>query len=87
MAAEAGYRSPTVTNITNNRGVSIGAINKYLAQQEMEISNGYGVFKDKAFRIAHMGEATAAGYVPALCGDGRLSGDRGLIRCGEHNAQ
>ncbi len=59
LAAEAGYRSPTVTNITNNRGVSIGALNQHLAQQEMEISNGYGVFKDKAFRIAHMGEATA----------------------------
>jgi aspartate aminotransferase-like enzyme len=22
----------------------------------MEISNGYGIYKDKAFRIAHMGE-------------------------------
>ena len=26
----------------------------------MEISNGYGVYKDKAFRIAHMGETTDA---------------------------
>ena len=53
----------------------------------MEISNGYGIFKGKALRIAHMGEATEEGYAAALCGDGRLSGDRGLIRCGEHNAQ
>lgn len=59
LAAEAGYRSPTVTNISNNRGVSIAALNRHLAQRDMEISNGYGIFKDKAFRIAHMGEATA----------------------------
>ncbi len=26
----------------------------------MEISNGYGIYKDKAFRIAHMGEVNAA---------------------------
>ena len=24
--------------------------------EQMEISNGYGIYKDKAFRIAHMGE-------------------------------
>ncbi len=59
LAAEAGYRSPTVTNIINNRGVAIDALNRHLATLDMEISNGYGIFKDKAFRIAHMGEATA----------------------------
>jgi aspartate aminotransferase-like enzyme len=26
----------------------------------MEISNGYGIYKDKAFRIAHMGEVNDA---------------------------
>jgi aspartate aminotransferase-like enzyme len=26
----------------------------------MEISNGYGIYKDKAFRLAHMGEVTEA---------------------------
>lgn len=57
LAAEAGYRSPTVTNVTNNLGLDVPALNGYLAEREMEISNGYGVFKGKAFRIAHMGEA------------------------------
>ena len=32
------------------------ALNAFLSRQEMQISNGYGDFKDKAFRIAHMGE-------------------------------
>ena len=58
LAAAEGYRSPTVTNVTNNRGIKVGALNKHLARWEMEISNGYGVFKDRAFRIAHMGEVT-----------------------------
>ena len=60
LAAEEGYRSPTVTNVTNNRGIKVGALNAHLAQQDMEISNGYGVYKDKAFRLAHMGEANVA---------------------------
>lgn len=57
LAAEAGYRSPTVTNVTNNLGLDVPALNRFLAEREMEISDGYGVFKGKAFRIAHMGEA------------------------------
>jgi aspartate aminotransferase-like enzyme len=58
LAAEEGYRSPTVTNVTNNRGVDIEALNHHLIGEGMEISNGYGIYKGKAFRIAHMGEAT-----------------------------
>ena len=60
LMAEEGYRSPTVTTVTNTRGIDIEALNGYLAEFEMEISNGYGVFKDKAFRIAHMGEVNDA---------------------------
>lgn len=58
LAAEEGYRSPTVTNVANTRGVDIGDLNRYLAEYEMEISNGYGIFRGKAFRVAHMGEVT-----------------------------
>lgn len=58
LAAEEGYRSPTVTNVTNNLGINVEALNRHLAQQDMEISNGYGIYKDKAFRLAHMGEVT-----------------------------
>ena len=49
-----------MTTITNTRAIDVEALNGYLATQQMEISNGYGVYKDKAFRIAHMGEVTEA---------------------------
>ena len=54
--AESGYASQTVTTVTNTRAISVKALNAYLARHDMEISNGYGDYKDKAFRIAHMGE-------------------------------
>jgi predicted phosphoserine aminotransferase len=57
FAAE-GYRSPTVTCISNNRGLDIGALNQYLRQHGMIISNGYGPLKGKNFRIAHRGDTT-----------------------------
>jgi predicted phosphoserine aminotransferase len=60
LMAEAGYRSPTVTTVTNTRQVDVEALNAFLAGEQMEISNGYGVYKDKAFRIAHMGEVNDA---------------------------
>ena len=56
LAAEAGYRSPTVTNVINTLGIDVKGLNAFLARDEMSISNGYGPFKGKAFRIAHMGE-------------------------------
>ncbi len=60
LMAEEGYRSPTVTTVANNLNISVTDLNGYLAQYDMQISNGYGVYKDKAFRIAHMGEVTDA---------------------------
>lgn len=60
LMAEEGYRSPTVTTVGNNRGISIAGLNAHLAGHGMQISNGYGVYKDKAFRIAHMGEVLDA---------------------------
>jgi predicted phosphoserine aminotransferase len=60
LMAEEGYRSQTVTTVTNTRQIDVEALNGYLAGENMEISNGYGVFKDKAFRIAHMGEVNDA---------------------------
>ena len=38
--------------------ISIGDLNKALAERDMQIGNGYGDLKDKTFRIAHMGELT-----------------------------
>jgi aspartate aminotransferase-like enzyme len=57
--AEDGYRSPTVTCVTNTRGIDVGALNKYLRQRYMLISNGYGTLRGKTFRIAHMGDTTS----------------------------
>lgn len=54
--AAAGYESPTVTCLNNDRGIDIAALNKYLREQGMIISNGYGPLKGKNFRIAHMGD-------------------------------
>jgi aspartate aminotransferase-like enzyme len=58
LMAEEGYRSATVTTVTNTRGIDVGALNAFLAERNMEISDGYGKYKGKAFRIAHMGEVT-----------------------------
>jgi aspartate aminotransferase-like enzyme len=60
LMAEAGYRSPTLTTVTNTRAIKVEELNSFLATRGMEISNGYGVYKDKAFRIAHMGEVINA---------------------------
>jgi predicted phosphoserine aminotransferase len=58
--AEAGYRSPTVTAVSNTRGVDVGALNKYLRGRGMLISDGYGQLKGQTFRVAHMGDVTEA---------------------------
>ncbi|MCB2180343.1 alanine--glyoxylate aminotransferase family protein [bacterium] len=55
-AADEKYLSPTVTNIRNTRGISVADLNKELAKRGAMISNGYGSLKEKAFRIAHMGD-------------------------------
>jgi predicted phosphoserine aminotransferase len=59
--AAAGYESPTVTCLRNEGQIDIGALNGFLRQQGMIISNGYGArLRDKTFRIAHMGELQMA---------------------------
>lgn len=60
LTAENGYRSPTVTSIKNTCGIDVARLNGFLAERDMTISDGYGPFKGKAFRIAHMGEVTDA---------------------------
>ncbi|GAB4521748.1 MAG: alanine--glyoxylate aminotransferase family protein [Anaerolineales bacterium] len=56
MYAPAGYRSYTVSTVTNTHALDIAALNKFLLQRGMRLSNGYGDLKNKTFRIAHMGE-------------------------------
>lgn len=59
MYSEAGYHSPTISNVDNTLGIDVSALNKFLRERGMVISNGYGDLKGKAFRIAHMGDVTA----------------------------
>jgi aspartate aminotransferase-like enzyme len=54
------YLSPTVTHITNTTGFDFSALNKALGQRGAQISDGYGPFKGKTFRIGHMGDLTVA---------------------------
>ena len=60
LYAAPGYESPTVTCINNDRQIDICALNAYLREQGMIISNGYGALKGKNFRIAHMGDCHPA---------------------------
>jgi aspartate aminotransferase-like enzyme len=58
LFAEAGYRSPTGPAVSNTRGVDVTALNAFLRQRGMLISDGYGPLKGDTFRIAHMGDVT-----------------------------
>ncbi len=61
LFAAAGYESPTLTTVKNNKGIDISALNKFLKDNhQMSISNGYGKIKDVSFRIAHMGDLQPA---------------------------
>ncbi len=55
MAPEP-YRSKTVSAIQNSRGFEVANLNKFLILRGMRIANGYGIWKEKTFRIATMGE-------------------------------
>jgi predicted phosphoserine aminotransferase len=57
---EPAFSSYTLTTVRNTRAVDVAALNQYLKERRMQISNGYGQLKDKTFRIAHMGDVTSA---------------------------
>lgn len=54
------YRSKTVSALENSKGWDIAALNRFLMQRGMRIANGYGIWKDKTYRIATMGETQLA---------------------------
>ena len=56
LFSDERYLSFTVTNVENNRGISVADLNKELGKRGAMISNGYGTLKEKCFRIAHMGD-------------------------------
>lgn len=58
LYADENYLSNTVTNITNTTGFDFAKLNQALGERGAQISNGYGPFKGKCFRIGHMGDLT-----------------------------
>ncbi|MCD6326930.1 alanine--glyoxylate aminotransferase family protein [bacterium] len=57
--AEDGYQSVTLTTVRNSRAISVADLSKFLADKySLQIANGYGKTKEKAFRIGHMGDLT-----------------------------
>ena len=56
LFAEEGFRSPTLTTLSNNLNVPVSEMNAFLRERGMVVSNGYGAIKDKTIRIAHMGD-------------------------------
>ena len=66
LFAEVGYRSQTVTCVTNTRHIDVKALNTFLISRGMQISDGYGPLKGRTFRIAHMGEIQMKDVIEAL---------------------
>ena len=56
LLAPEGFRSQTLTVVTNPPEFDCADFNKFLAGRNMRLANGYGDLKGKTFRIAHMGE-------------------------------
>ena len=59
--AEEGFRSKSLTCISNNKGLDMEAVNARLKQRYSAMINcGYGKIKGKTFRISNMGDETEA---------------------------
>lgn len=59
--SEAGYHSPAVSVIRNERNWDLAQLNARLVEKHnCVIANGYKDLKDRTFRIGHMGDHTPA---------------------------
>jgi predicted phosphoserine aminotransferase len=57
LFAEEGFRSPTVTTVSNTREVDLKALSDFMKKEKcFAMDTGYGQLKGKAFRVAHMGD-------------------------------
>jgi predicted phosphoserine aminotransferase len=56
LYAPEGYRSQTLTVISNPESFDLADFNKFIAPRSLKLANGYGDLKGKTIRIAHMGE-------------------------------
>ena len=61
LFAAEGYRSDSVSAVTNTLQIDIRAMNRWMAENhDMVVANGYGKLADRTFRIGHMGDHTVA---------------------------
>ncbi len=59
LFAAEGYRSDSVSAVTNTLKIDVRAMNRWLAENhDMVVANGYGKLADRTFRIGHMGDHT-----------------------------
>ncbi|MBZ0275530.1 MAG: alanine--glyoxylate aminotransferase family protein [Anaerolineae bacterium] len=68
VLAQEGYRSPTVTAVTNTRGFDVDEMSTFMAGKGFSMDKGYGKIKGKTFRIAHMGDMQPAMLYEVLAG-------------------
>lgn len=57
FAAEP-YRSDSVTCVVNTRNVDLAEMAAFLKEEGCVIASGYGAYRDKMFRVGHMGDLT-----------------------------
>ena len=74
LMAEAGYRSQTVTHVENTRGLDIKDVNRFLAERDMQISNGYGDYKGQVVPPGTHGRSDGRGFGAAVWGTGKVHG-------------
>jgi aspartate aminotransferase-like enzyme len=58
LFAEPGYRSETVTAVSNPQGLDLKALLAGLKERGFVAASGYGRLKESTFRIGHMGDVT-----------------------------
>ena len=78
LLAPEGFRSQTLTVVTNPPEFDCADFNKFLAQRNLRLANGYGDLKGKTFRIAHMGEIQMADLENLLAGFDEYLPGKGL---------
>jgi aspartate aminotransferase-like enzyme len=78
LLAPEGYRSNTLTVVTNPPEFDIAEFNKFLATRNLRLANGYGDLKGKTFRIAHMGEIQMSDLENLLAAMEEYSASKGI---------
>ena len=57
LYAQEGYRSDTVTTVSNTLGIDVNALGDFMeCEIGIAIDKGYGKIKGKTFRLPHMGD-------------------------------